>query len=51
MEFFHECAEEVTPTLLKAFTAMLNSRETSACINKGLITLVPKTGDHAKLSN
>jgi len=51
MEFFHECAKEVAPTLLKAFTAMLNSKETSTYINKGLITLIPKTGDHARLSN
>jgi hypothetical protein len=27
MEFFHECAKEVAPTLLKAFTAMLNSEK------------------------
>ncbi len=30
---------------------MLNSKETSTYINKGLITLIPKTGDHARLSN
>jgi len=51
MEFFHECAQEVAPTVLKAFMVMLNSGETSAYINKGLITLIPKTGDHARLSN
>jgi hypothetical protein len=45
MEFFHEYVDEVAPTLLQAFTAMLNSRATSAYINKGLITLIPKTGD------
>jgi hypothetical protein len=45
MEFFHEYAEEVAPTLLQAFTAMLNSGATSASINKGLITFIPKTGD------
>jgi hypothetical protein len=51
MEFFHECAEKVATTLLKAFTAMLNLGETSAYINKGLITLIPKTGDRARLNN
>jgi len=45
MEFFHEYAEEVASTLLQAFMAMLNSKTTSASINKGLITLIPKTGD------
>jgi hypothetical protein len=45
MEFFHEYAEEVAPTLLQAFMAMLNSGATLASINKGLITLIPKTGD------
>jgi len=45
MEFFHEYAVEVAPTLLQAFTSMLSSRATSAFINKGLITLIPKTGD------
>jgi hypothetical protein len=51
MEFFHEFAKEVVPDLLKAFTAMLNAGETSAYINKGLITLTPKSGNHARLSN
>ncbi len=51
MEFFHEYAEEVAPTLAQAFTAMLNSGAISAFINKGLITLIPETGDRAKLSN
>jgi len=51
MEFFHEYAEEVAPTLVQAFTAMLNSGATLAFINKGLITLIPKTEDRAKLSN
>jgi len=31
--------------------AMLNVGETSAHINKGLITLIPKFGDHARLNN
>ncbi len=51
MEFFHECAEEIVPILLKAFTAMLCTGRASASINKGLITLIPKAGDRAKLSN
>jgi hypothetical protein len=51
MEFFHEYAEEIAPTLLQAFTAMFKSGATSASINKGLITLIPKTGDRARLSN
>jgi hypothetical protein len=51
MEFFHECAQEVATDLLKAFMAMLNAGETLAYINKGLITFIPKSGDHARLSN
>jgi hypothetical protein len=51
MEFFHKCAKEVVSDLLKAFTTMLNAGETSAYINKGLITLIPKSGNHARLSN
>jgi hypothetical protein len=30
---------------------MLRNGETSELINKGLITLIPKFGDHAKLGN
>jgi hypothetical protein len=30
---------------------MLKNGETSELINKGLITLIPKSGDHAKLGN
>jgi hypothetical protein len=37
--------------LLKAYTAMLASGEASAFINRGLITLIPKTGDRSKLTN
>jgi hypothetical protein len=51
MEFFHELAEEVSPSLLNTFTAMLNVGSTSAYINKGLITLIPKAGDRARLGN
>jgi hypothetical protein len=50
MEFFHECAQEVASDLLRAFTVlMLNAGGTSAHINKGLITLIPKSGDYARL--
>ncbi len=42
MEFFHECALEVAPDLLIAFTAMLETGETSPFINKSQITLIPQ---------
>jgi hypothetical protein len=48
-EFFQEFTKEVSPTLLEAFLAMLRSGETSELINKGLITLIPKSGDHARI--
>jgi len=51
MEFFHECTQEVAPDLLIAFTAMLKVGETSPFINKGQITLIPKSGDQARLGN
>ncbi len=51
IEFFQACASEVAPTLLKAYTAMLTSGEASNYINRGLITLIPKTGDCSKLRN
>ncbi len=51
MEFFHECAQEVAPDLLNAFTAMLKAGETSPFNNKGQITLIPKSGDQARLGN
>jgi hypothetical protein len=38
MEFFQEYMEEVASTLLRVGA-------TSASINKGLITLIPKSGD------
>jgi hypothetical protein len=50
-EFFQEFVEEISPTLLQAFSAMLRSGETSETFNKGLITLIPKSRDHAKLGN
>ncbi len=51
MEFFHEFEKEVASDLHQAFTAMLDEGETSVFINKGLITLIPKNGDHARLNN
>jgi hypothetical protein len=45
MEFFQEYANEVAPTLLKAFMSMLRDGVTLAFINKGIITLIPKIGD------
>jgi len=51
MEFYQELADEVVPILLRAFTAMFNVGSTSTYINKGLITLIPKTGDQARLDN
>jgi len=51
IEFFQAYAYEVAPTLLKAYTAMLASGEASNYINRGLITLIPKTGDRSKLRN
>jgi hypothetical protein len=50
-EFFHECTGEIIPTILKAFTTMFNLGETSTQINKGIIMLIPKSGDHSKLGN
>jgi hypothetical protein len=51
MEFFHECEKEIAPDLHQTFTTMLNEGETSAFINKGIITLILKSGDHARLKN
>jgi hypothetical protein len=50
-EFFQEFTKEIAPTLFQGFRAMFNIRETLALINKGLITLIPKSGDHARLGN
>jgi hypothetical protein len=49
IEFFQECVEEVAPTLLLAFKAMLAQGRTLNHINKGTITLIPKSGDHSNL--
>jgi len=51
MEFFHECKQEVVPDLLQAFMAMLSEGATSTFINKGVIALIPKSGDRARLNN
>jgi hypothetical protein len=51
MEFFHEFANEVALTLFHAFTAMLSASSTSAHVNKGIITLIPKSGDRSRLNN
>jgi hypothetical protein len=37
--------------LILAFKAMLARGLTSEYINKGMITLIPKSGDHSKLRN
>ncbi len=50
-EFFQEMTEEISPTLLQTFSAMLRRGEMSGWINKGFITLIPKSGDHAKIGN
>ncbi len=49
--FFQEYVNEVAPMLLLAFKAMLARGLTSEYINKGMITLIPKSGDHSKLGN
>ncbi len=50
-EFFQELTEEISPTLIQAFSAMLRRGEMLEWTNKGLITLIPKSGDHAKIGN
>jgi hypothetical protein len=50
-KFFQDLVEEISPTLLQAFSAMLGRGETSEWTNKGLITLIPKSGDHSKIGN
>jgi hypothetical protein len=51
MEFFQEFEKEVMPMLLHAFSAMFRVGATSTHINKGLITLIPKSRDQARLNN
>jgi len=50
-KFFQEFMSEVSPTLLQAFSAILRNGETSELFNKGLIILIPKSGDHARIGN
>ncbi len=50
-EIFQEFVNEISSTLLQAFSAMLRMGETSEWVNKGMITLIPKSGDHAKIGN
>ncbi len=51
MEFFQNNSEDVAPTLFQTYRAMLEVGSTSEFINKGLITLKPKSGDHSRLGN
>ncbi len=51
MEFFQEFEAEIAPTLVHACSAMLRTGATSPFINKGIISLIPKSGDRAKLNN
>jgi hypothetical protein len=50
-KFFQEYVNEVAPMLLLAFKAMLARGLTLEYINKGMITLISKSGDHSKLGN
>jgi len=50
-EFFQEFMSEVSPTLFQTFSTILRNGETSELINKGLIILIPKSGDHARIGN
>jgi hypothetical protein len=50
-EFFQENVEEISPMLLLAFRAMLSLGLASNFINKKMITLIPKSGNHSKLGN
>jgi hypothetical protein len=50
-KFFQENVEEIAPTLLLAFRAMLSLGLTLDFINKRMIILISKYGDHSKLGN
>jgi len=50
-KFFQENMEEIAPTLLLAFRTMFSLGLTLDFINKGMITLILKFGDHSKLGN
>jgi len=49
--FFQKNVEEIAPMLFLAFRTMPSLGLTSNIINKGMITLIPKSGDHSKLGN
>jgi len=51
IKFFQENVEEIAPTLLLDFRAMLSLGLTLDLINKGMITLIPKSGNHSKLGD
>jgi len=51
IEFFQENVEANTPMFFLAFWAMFSLGLASAFINKGMITLILKFGDHSKLRN
>jgi hypothetical protein len=51
IKFFQENVEEIAPTILLYFRAMLSLGLTSDLINKGMITLIPKSGNHSKLGD
>jgi hypothetical protein len=51
MEFFQEFKSKIAPMLLHAYSTLLRTSATLAFINKGIITLIPKFGDMAKLNN
>jgi hypothetical protein len=48
-KFFQENVEEIAHMLFLAFQGMLSLGLTSNFINKGMITLILKFGDHSKL--
>jgi hypothetical protein len=50
-EFFQENVEEIAPTFLLTFRAILSLGLTSYFINKGMITLILKSKDHSKIGN
>jgi len=49
IKFFQENVEEIAPTLLLDFRAMFSLGLTLDFINKGMITLILKSGNHSKL--
>ncbi len=52
IELFQDTFEEIGGNLLEAFIkAMLNLRQLSNLFNKGLIMLIPKSGDCLQIGN